>query len=270
MVFTVYKNIKGRTYAYEIKSIWNKEKKKTEKKNKYLGVVIDKDKGTIKNKKIETEKLILDFGDSYLIDQIFKETKITKILSTLLKEYSDTLFSIIHYKLCYNVAMMYTQRWHEGSYSRILYKKAEISSQRISDFFTILGEEKLQREFFKHYFETLSTSKKGIIIDGTSLPNQIQNPLTAWGRSGEEIDKQIRFLLVVDKENSMPLLFRSLPGNIVDVSIPNVNVLTKNEDEVVDLLRKKDSQSLQLLKNGIVLFGEDKIVEIIKNSVSRF
>lgn len=59
-------------------------------------------------------------------------------------------------------------------------------------------------------------------------------------------------------------------GNIVDVSIPNVNVLTKNEDEVVDLLRKKDSQSLQLLKNGIVLFGEDKIVEIIKNSVSRF
>jgi len=218
MVFTVYKNIKGRTYAYEIKSIWNKEKKKTEKKNKYLGVVIDKDKGTIKNKKIETEKLILDFGDSYLIDQIFKETKITKILSTLLKEYSDTLFSIIHYKLCYNGAMMYTQRWHEGSYSRILYKKAEISSQRISDFFTILGEEKLQREFFKHYFETLSTSKKGIIIDGTSLPNQIQNPLTAWGRSGEEIDKQIRFLLVVDKENSMPLLFRSLPGNIVDVS----------------------------------------------------
>lgn len=218
MVFTVYKKIKGRTYAYEIKSIWNKEKQKTEKKNKYLGVVLDKNKRIIGHKKTKQEKLILDFGDSYLINQFFKETKITSILSDLLKDHSDTLFSLIHYKLCYNGAMMYAQSWHDGNYTKFLYKKAEISSQRISDFLTTLGDEKFQREFFKQYFETLSHSKKGIIIDGTSLPNQIQNPLTAWGRSGEEIDKQIRFLLVVDKDNSMPLLFRSLPGNIIDVS----------------------------------------------------
>lgn len=218
MVFRVYKNIRGRIYAYEVKSVWNKEKKKTEKKNKYLGVVIDKDKGIIENKKTKAEKLILDFGDSYLINLVFKKTNVTQILSNLLKEHTDTLFSLIYYKLCYNGAMMYAQTWYDGNYTRLIYKKAEISSQRISDFFTLLGEEKLQREFFKQYFETLSTSKKGIIIDGTSLPNQIQNPLTTWGRSGEEIDKQIRFLLVVDKENSMPLLFRSLPGNIIDVS----------------------------------------------------
>lgn len=72
---------------------------------------------------------------------------------------------------------------------------------------------------------------------------------------------------IIDKKNLL-LIVDSV--TIVDVAIPNVNVMSKTEDEVVDLLRKKDSQMLQLLKNGIVLFGEDKIVQIIKNCVSRF
>ena len=56
----------------------------------------------------------------------------------------------------------------------------------------------------------------------------------------------------------------------LDISIPNIDVITKTEDEIINLLRKKDSSTLQLLKKGIVLFGEDKIVDIIKNCISRF
>ena len=57
---------------------------------------------------------------------------------------------------------------------------------------------------------------------------------------------------------------------VLDISIPDVEVISKTEDEIIDLLRKKDSQMLKILKKGIVLFGEDKIVEIIKNCISRF
>ncbi|MBI3035704.1 MarR family transcriptional regulator [Candidatus Woesearchaeota archaeon] len=57
---------------------------------------------------------------------------------------------------------------------------------------------------------------------------------------------------------------------VLDVSVPNVDVSAKTEDEVIDLLRKKDALMLQLLRKGIVLFGEDEIVEIIKNCISRF
>lgn len=57
---------------------------------------------------------------------------------------------------------------------------------------------------------------------------------------------------------------------VLDVSIPNVDVVVKTEDEIIDLFRKKDSQLIQLLKRGIVLFGEDKVVEIIKQCISRF
>ena len=56
----------------------------------------------------------------------------------------------------------------------------------------------------------------------------------------------------------------------LEIIIPNTEVVIKTEDEVIGLLRKKDSEMLQLLKKGIVLFGEDKVVEIIKNCVTRF
>ncbi len=57
---------------------------------------------------------------------------------------------------------------------------------------------------------------------------------------------------------------------VLDISVPNTEVMLKTEDEVIGLLRKKDSAMLQMLKKGIVLFGEDKIVEIIKKCVSGF
>ena len=56
----------------------------------------------------------------------------------------------------------------------------------------------------------------------------------------------------------------------LEIIIPNTEVVIKTEDEVIGLLRKKDSEMLQLLKKGIVMFGEDKAVEIIKNCVTRF
>ena len=55
---------------------------------------------------------------------------------------------------------------------------------------------------------------------------------------------------------------------ILDVSIHNVEIITKTEDEVIALLRKKDSQMLKMLQNGVVLFGEDKVLELIKKCIS--
>ena len=57
---------------------------------------------------------------------------------------------------------------------------------------------------------------------------------------------------------------------VLDISIPNIEVIAKTEDEIIGLIRKKDSVMLQLLKKGVVLFGEDEVVGIIKNCISRF
>ena len=133
-------------------------------------------------------------------------------------------------------------------------------------------------------FNILKKLEKENIVTGEKLgtglfysinfKNRIAEHLAAiillYSKEKIEIDvenlKQAKAAIIDEKT----LLLITDNVSVLDVSIPNFNVIIKTEDEVVDLLRKKDPQTLQLLKNGIVLFGEDRIVQIIKNSISRF
>ena len=54
---------------------------------------------------------------------------------------------------------------------------------------------------------------------------------------------------------------------VIDIVMPNIEVIVKTEEELIGLLRKKDPTLLQLLKKGVVLFGENKFVDVIKNSM---
>ncbi len=219
MVFIRYKRFGKQEYAYEVKAIWDSIKKKPIQKTKYLGIVKDKDKKIFEKKDInKQEKFILDFGDSFVVKNCLESSGFIPFLKNIFKETSDSLMALLTYKLCHGSAMTYANKWLDGNYSKFQYPKANIISQRISELFKELGDESLQRRFFREYIQNYAKSKSGIIIDVTSLPNQIHIPLSAWGLRGEEIDKQIRFLLVVDKDSHLPLFFRILPGNIVDVS----------------------------------------------------
>jgi transposase len=82
-------------------------------------------------------------------------------------------------------------------------------------------------------------------------------PLTEWGRSGEEIDTQIRFLLAVDKQSGFPLYFRSLPGNIVDVSAMQNTISELKQYGVNNAFVYSDAG----------FFSEDNIKELYANEI---
>ncbi|MFA5247584.1 MAG: transposase [Candidatus Micrarchaeia archaeon] len=220
MTFIRYRKFGQQEYAYETTAYWDTKTKKPKQKSRYLGVVVDKKKKIFERRaqRKNAEQLVLDYGDSFIIQKLLEKTGFTKLLRNVFGNETQTLQALISYRLCYGSAMVYAKPWFEGSYARIQYPEAELSSQRLSEFFKRLSDEGLQQKFFHEYIPLLSKSDSGIIIDGTSLPNQIHIPLTAWGLHGEEIDKQARFLLVVDEKSKAPLYFRTLPGNIVDVS----------------------------------------------------
>ncbi|MBI2655222.1 MarR family transcriptional regulator [Candidatus Woesearchaeota archaeon] len=56
----------------------------------------------------------------------------------------------------------------------------------------------------------------------------------------------------------------------LDLAIPGTTIISKTEDEVIDLLRKKDPELMGILKKGAVLLGEDKMVGIIKNCMKGY
>ncbi len=260
MSFIVYKKFGKQEYAYEITSFWNSKKQMPSRKTKYLGVVIDKQKKIFERKarKKENEKIVLDFGDSYLLQKFLEKNSLSIMIQKVFPNIKEQLFALIHYKLCYGAAMMYAQTWHIGNYSRILFKNTDLSGQRISEFLIELGDEKIQQNFFSEYIPSISHTSNGIIIDATSLPNQIHMPLSAWGLDGEEIDKQMRFLLVVDKKTGSPLFFRALPGNIVDVSTLS--------NTLQELKKYKITNTFIYMDAGF--FSEDNIKELQEYAIN--
>jgi transposase len=142
------------------------------------------------------------------------------IFSDILPMSADTLMSMVGYRVLADTANCYAFDWWEGSYARILFPKANLRSQRISDFLRDLGNEQVQRHFFKKYLSATydGKDKRSILIDSTGLPNDIQFPLTAINTHGGETNNETRLILVVDRANNMPLFFRYNPGNIVDVT----------------------------------------------------
>jgi transposase len=219
-----YKVIRGIEYAYDVRSYWSKEEKKNKKETTYLGRVIDKKNGIYEKTREKaairkkSEKLILNFGDTYCIYQAFSKTEYFNVLSNIFKENFDTLMCLVCYRIIRDSAMRYATNWFEGNYARILFKKADISSQRISDFLKILGDEGLQRDFFSAYLSLLANKSVGTLIDSTGLPNEIDFPLNAWGHHDNSTESETRLLYVVDRNTGMPVYFRYMPGNIVDVS----------------------------------------------------
>jgi len=260
MTFIRYKTFGKQEYAYQIKSYWDSKTQRPKQKTLYLGVVVDKSKEIFEKRLSlpKQEKLILDFGDSYFIKEFFEKVKFSKLIEEVFEDKKDFFLSLINYRLCYPSAMRFSKTWFEGNYAKICYPNVDLSSQRISDFLKLLGDENLQRKFFKQYIPKYAESNEGIIIDATSLPNQIHMPITQWGLSGEEIDKQIRFLLVVDKKNSMPLFFRYFAGNIVDVSILKNTI--------------KELQKFGIKENYVYMdagfFSEDNILELYEQEIN--
>jgi len=259
MVFIRYKKFGKQYYAYEIQAIWDKEQKKIRQKSVYKGVVVDKEKKIFEKRRplLKQEKLILDFGDSFALKKYLETTSFIGLIQSVFKTDANFLLTLLFYRLCYSGAMQHTASWYAGNYVRVLYPSVVPTSQRISEFFAKIGEETLYRDFFQEYFKQSSLGKEGIIIDGSSLPNQIHMPFSQWGRSGEEIDKQIRFLLVVDKKTEEPLFFRYVPGSILDVSCLKETLLEMKKFQI--------KQSSVCIDAGF--FSEDNIKELFVEEI---
>lgn len=250
MSFIRYQKFWNKVYAYEVTSYWDSVKRQSRQKVKYIGVVNQK-KGIIEKRKArrKVEKLILDFGDTYLLYKFMKKIKLTSIIEKIFGERTKMLLSLICYRLCHPGAMNYAKNWFEGNIARLLFPEADLSSQRISEFLQFIGDESVQREFFKEYISSLSKGGESVIIDTTALPNQIRLSFNSWGYSDGEIEKQIKILFVVDKETHSPLIFRYLPGNVVDVSSLNMTI--------EELKRMGIKHSFVIIDAGF--FSEDNI-----------
>jgi hypothetical protein len=259
--FIHYETKKGKEYA----SIYTPQRVNRVKDNapQYLGRVIDKEKGIFQSRSrgkfcytlsggfsefipsetsMMVEKYILDFGSSYALHKVLDTVVFSGAVKELIPEETDTLLSMLFYRMLDKGSDFYAEDWWEGSYMRVLYPNARLKSQRISEFLCRLGEEKVLRRFFEKYIFSLIApeSRTGILIDSSALPNEIHFPLTAVHTEAVQTNNETRLILVVDRISGMPLFFCYNTGNIVDVSTLKATIMElshngiKTEHAIVD------------------------------------
>lgn len=223
-------------------------------KDMYIGTVVDKDKGIFYHKnfgyhkftleegrqklsKPETEyldiikgsqisvtqnspNLILDYGDMWILNEVLISSKLRQVFCDTYPSDTDTLLSLIAFKLLDSAANCYAREWWEGSFARLLYPNARLQSQRLSEFLISLGEENNLRRFFVCYHKFISgiVGTFNILIDSTGLPNDIHFPYTALNNHNGIISNEARLILVIERSSGYPVYFKYVAGNIVDVS----------------------------------------------------
>ena len=202
----VYQNRERGVYTYDLAT------------NTYGDAPVDIVPPSRKRKK---ESLIVDFGDVYFLDTYIKNSGLQRVIDSIGYGNPDTLSAMIAFYALNSLANCYAQDWWEGSYARIIYPLANLSSQRISDFLTAIGDEYSQREFFREYLpflERTGMETENVLIDSTGLPNSIRFPLTAISNHNGEINNEVRLIYVVQQNTGMPIHFRYCPGNVIDAS----------------------------------------------------
>ena len=218
------KEINGRKYVYDVKSFWDKAQKKYRKSTVYMGPCINEKTKEFAPKKKNIDKLsaesrcILNYGDTNLLWESLQNSKLKTITAAILPEHQDSLYALMFYKIINGGAGRNAEIWHQGNYSRILFQNAKLESQRVSELLAKLGNENVQRKFFKQYIGEMTDIAGEVVVDSTGLENDIDIPLTEYsGRTGD-MGNRTKLILVIDRLTHMPLYFRLVAGNIVDVS----------------------------------------------------
>ena len=212
--------------------------------------------------KTSQERLILDFGDSYMLDEYIKRIPIHGAINEILPDERDTLLSLLFYRILTDKkANCYAMTWWAGNYACMLFPKAQLASQRISEFLVRLGDEGVQRVFFSRYLDILygrvHEQAAAILIDSSGLPNASGMSITQLSNHNGDISLEARLIYVIDRKNGMPVYFRYCPGNIVDVStlcttIAELSQYNVNVDSaIIDAGYFSESNVKELYGNGI-------------------
>ena len=215
----------------------------------HVGKVIDREKGIFDNKDIgitgfdtETgqfvnvqyeslprpvmkEKLIVDFGDAYVLDRYMHDRRITDCLDeisfgTNSASRRDTLKAMVMYYLTAGNSASQAEIWFEGSYSRYLYPEANMDDRRISEFMEEVGTEQNWRAFFGKYIPLVTdhAEQVNVIIDSTGAPNSCNLDVTAISNHNGIISNEVRLIYVMDRDRNVPIFLRYVAGNINDAS----------------------------------------------------
>jgi hypothetical protein len=277
--FIHYQEKKGACYAAIYTPRWENGKKVNDIIN--LGRVIDKENGVFQSRKnglfkydlntgitkIENyqEKSTIDkingliFGDIYSVYNVLDAEGYIKLFKSVFNESYENIIALTLYRLLNNRPSTDAIHWWNGTYAKILFPNANLQSARISEHIAKIGTDDIHYKFFSYYLKELYSTNNtcGILIDSTGLPNWINFSETRVNKHNGVVNSESRLIYVVDKDKKVPIYFRTVPGNIIDVSTLNKTIS--------DLKSYNINVEVSILDAGY--FSEENLDFLMKNQI---
>ena len=217
MSYQIEQKIGRNIYVYEVTGYWDKEKKQSRQKRKYLGKK-DLETGKIVNKSEQTTvKMVCDFGCAFLVHEVIKHSGIKETIESVFSSFSSMIIKLIVFDVIESEPLYLFQKWHEGIYG---YKKSKCSSQDMSDFTLKLSKMEYQRELFIQRWVKHQKDDRGIFFDITSFSSYSNLiDIVEWGynRDGEKLP-QVNFGILLGFPSNLPLLYSVHQSSISDVT----------------------------------------------------
>ncbi len=276
MSYRVEKKISGNIYLYEITSYWDKDKKETKKKQKYLGPKFPKRAKSIDNDKIPILEYTKNFGNYLLYDHIVKEIGLDKILKKTFPDCYQEILSLAYYQIDTGDALHLFPTWYNDNYS---YDCNRLTSKEISQLTKQIGLAKDQVSNFFAFWIKKHHKQENVYYDITSFSSYSDN--IEWIEWGYNLDNeklpQLNMGLVCSQNTSLPLFYRIHPGSIPDVvTLKNTTKYLKiyGLEDILFIMDKgfySEKNLLKLAKDGIdfimpASFSSKQTVNLAKNS----
>lgn len=170
------------------------------------------------------------FADVYLLDAVMKNIGFYPLIEEAYADKADSVKAMLSFYIVSALSNCYAKDWYETSYASRLFPSAALSSTQVTELLKYVGEPSRQQEFFCRYLQWFGKKYQkadlgNILIDSTGLPNSVHFSLTAISNHNGEIHEEVHLIYVVQQSTGLPIYFRYIPGNIIDVNTLKRTVL---------------------------------------------
>jgi len=267
---TEIKRIKNGFYKYEVNFVYNKEKKKTEKKTIRLLGKITEEEGFIPSSKDElrrkSEQLpqvdIKTFGVFNLFSELMKE-EISSMREVFEGEACEKLFSFSMMRWAYQTPIKRASYYHSHDLCSEYWSTKSMSDKLVSSNLKYFGE---NREKVVTWMKTLlndvhEDEQNFVLMDSThSLSVSDNLAVNAKGYNPNfNFDKQIRLMYLFSAQMKQPVYYRLVNGNITDVKSMSLSIKEMNVRNRVVFIADKGFFSAE----NVAMMEEEKLSYMI-------
>jgi transposase len=246
---TEIKKINGRYYKYEVKYVYEKEKKRTVKKTVRLLGKLTEEEGFLPSEKDELRKLneqapvvdIKTFGLYFLYSTLL-EKEIVTLKNTFDTDVAGALLSFSMMRWGYGTPIKRAGNYHSHDFvSEELFTNV-LSDKCITRTLRNVGENREKVvEWMKGLLDELPEEGKNfVMMDSTHTQSLSENlNMNAVGYNPDfTFEKQVRLMYLFSSRMKQPVYYRMINGNITDVKSMALCVKEFGQNDVVYIADK--------------------------------